>query len=113
MRQASRAQYPNRLYNIVIRISGKQKNKILKAAKKQQLTLTDYIKYCIYAEMRREQGFPTPEKTLHPMPTVQEQVKAITTGASLAQPCGEIDCEMSVVEVGSMSFCETCSIRIE
>ena len=45
MKQASRAQYPNRLYNIVIRISGKQKNKILKAAKKQQLTLTDYIKY--------------------------------------------------------------------
>ena len=113
MKQATRAKYPHRLYNIVIRISGKQKNKILKAAKKQNLTLSDYIKYCIYSEMRREQGFPTPGSAQYSIPTIQEQIHAVATGRTLAQPCGEIDCEKSVVEVGSMSFCETCNIRVE
>lgn len=94
-------------------MSGKEKNKVLKHSKRAELNLSDYIKYCIYAEIRREQGFPTPEKTLHRMPTVQEQVKAIATGASLAQPCGELACDMAVVEVASMKFCEACNLRIE
>lgn len=93
-------------------MSGKEKNKVLKYSKKAELNLSDYIKYCIYAEIRREQGFPTPEKTLHPMPTVQEQIKAIATESSLAQPCGELACDMAVVEVASMRFCEVCNLRV-
>jgi len=112
VRKATRAKYPYRMYNIVLRISGKEKNRILKASKKADLNLSDYIKWCIYSEMRREQGFPTPEKTLHPLPTVQEQIKAIATGAELAQPCGELACDMAVVEVAGMKFCETCNLRV-
>jgi len=112
MRKATRAQYPHRMYNIVLRITGKEKNKILKAAKKAELTLTNYIKYCIYTETRREQGFPTPNKTLHPLPTIQEQIKAIATGSKPAQPCGAFECDLVVVDVASMRFCEVCSLRV-
>jgi hypothetical protein len=112
VRKATRAKHPHRLYNIVLRITGKEKNRILKSAKNAQLNLSDYIKYCIYTEQRREQGFPTPEKTLHPMPNIQEQIKAIATGAEQAQPCGELACVQAVVEVASMKFCETCNLRV-
>ena len=116
MNRAKPAKYPTRLYNIAIRITGKEKNRILKAAKKEGISLSSYIKYCIYAEMKRKEGIPQLGKSHYALPTVQEQVRAYLTGDRLAQPCGEFECDLSlnnsVVEVGELTFCASCNIRV-
>lgn len=120
MNTAKPAKYPTRLYNIGLRITGKEKNRILKAAKQEGISLSSYIKYCIYAEMQREQGIPPLPKNQYPLPTVQEQVRAYLTGQALLQPCGEVECvlsvegglEKSVVEVGELRFCVSCNVRV-
>ncbi|SVB68383.1 uncharacterized protein METZ01_LOCUS221237 [marine metagenome] len=120
MNRAKPAKYPTRLYNIGIRITGKEKNRILKAAKKEGISLSSYIKYCIYTEMKRKEGIPELPKSQYALPTLQEQVRAYLTGDRLAQPCGEVECaltaegglEKSVVEVGELRFCASCNIRV-
>ncbi len=111
-RKAQRAEYPNRLYNIVLRVTGKEKNKILKAAKKENLTLSEYILYAVWVLRRNKQGIPPPTTAKHELPNFDAQMRSYLSGELLLQPCGERVCDMSVVEVGSMSFCETCNVRI-
>ena len=120
MNRAKPAKYPTRLYNIGLRITGKEKNRILKAAKKEGISLSTYIKYCIYAEMKRKEGIPELPKSQYALPTVQEQLRAYLAGDALLQPCGEVECvlsvegglEKSVVEVGSLLFCVSCNVRV-
>ena len=113
MRKAKRAEYPNRLYNIVLRISGKEKNRILKAANKAELSLSNYILYCIWVQMREERGIPAPGSAQFAIPDLQSELKAYFGGHALLKPCGQTDCDMSVVDSAGMKFCETCNIRIE
>ena len=111
-RKAQRAQYPYRLYNIVLRITGQEKNKILKAAKKENVTLTQYIQYAVWTLMRSEKGIPPPTTAKHALPDFDAQMRSYLSGERLLQPCGEVSCDMVVVEVASMEFCETCNVRI-
>ena len=113
MKKAQRAEYPNRLYNIVLRISGKEKNRILKAANKANLPLSSYILYCIWAQMRENRGIPAPGSAQYAIPDLQETLQAYFGGHALLKPCGLADCDMLVVESAGMKFCETCNIRIE
>jgi len=116
MNRAKPAKYPTRLYNIGLRITGKEKNRILKAAKKEGISLSSYIKYCIHAEMKRKEGIPPLPKSQYALPTVQEQLRAYLAGDALLQPCGEVECVLSlnnvVVEVGELTFCASCNIRV-
>lgn len=111
-RKAQRAQYPYRLYNIGLRITGKEKNKILKEAKKQNVTLSQYILYCVWCHMREGKGIPPPTTAKVALPTPDEHLRAYLRGERLLNPCGEVECDMLVVEVANMSFCETCNVRI-
>ena len=112
-RKAERAKHPNRLYNIVLRISGKEKNKILKEAKKQNVTLSQYILYCVWCHMRTEKGIPPPTTAKNALPTPDEHLRAYLRGEKLLNPCGLSSCDMSVVEVGGINVCETCNVRID
>ena len=114
MKKAQRAEYPNRLYNIVLRISGKEKNRILKAANKANLPLSSYILYCIWAQMREDRGIPAPGSAQFAIPDLQETLQAYFGGRALLQPCGrkESECDMVGVEVAGMKFCDSCNIRI-
>ena len=112
-RKAQRAQYPDRHYNIGLRISGKEKNKILKAAKKENVTLSQYILYCVWCHMREDKGIPSPTTPKVALPTPDEHLRAYLRGEKLLNPCGEESCDMTVVEVANMSFCETCNVRID
>ena len=111
-RKAQRAEYPNRLYNIVIRLKGSEKNRILKAAKKENVTLSQYILYAVWVLIRSKQGIPAPTTAKHALPNFDAQMRSYLSGERLLQPCGEVECDMTVVEVASMQFCETCNVRI-
>ena len=112
-RKAQRAEYPYRLYNIVLRITGKENNKILKEAKKQNVTLSQYILYCVWAHTRTEKGIPPPTTAKYALPSTHEHLRAYLRGEKLLNPCGQESCDMSVVEVSNMKFCETCNVRID
>ena len=113
--KAKRAQYPHRLYNISLRITGKEKNRILKAAKKAEMTLSNYILYCTWAQMREERGIPAPGSAQFAVPDLQETLQAYFGGRALLQPCGRVesDCDLVVVEVAGMKFCDSCNVRVE
>jgi hypothetical protein len=87
---AKPAKYPSRLYNIVLRITGKEKNRILKEANKQNLSLSEYIKYAVWVTMRNEQGIPPPTTTKI-----------------------ELKCDMVVESFGVMRVCATCNLRLD
>lgn len=112
---AQPAKYPSRLYNIVLRVTGKEKNQILKEAKKQNLSLSEYIKYCIWLTMRNTQGIPPPTTTKVALPTPDEHLRAYLRGETLLQPCGRVEseCEMVVETFGVLKVCATCNVRID
>ena len=110
---AQPAKYPSRLYNIVLRVTGKEKNRILREAKKQNLSLTEYIKYCIWLTMRNEQGIPPPTTTKIELPTFDAHLRAYLSGETLLQPCGEKECDMVVEMFGVMKVCGTCNLRVD
>ena len=112
--KAKRAKYPHRLYNIGLRITGKEKNRILKAANKAEMTLSNYNLYCTWVQMREDRGIPAPGSAQFAIPDLQETLQAYFGGRALLQPCGrkESDCDMTVVEVAGMKFCDSCNIRI-
>ena len=110
---AQPAKYPSRLYNIVLRVTGKEKNRILREAKKQNLSLTEYIKYCIWLTMRNEQGIPPPTTTKIELPTFDAHLRSYLSGETLLQPCGERECDMVVESFGVLKVCATCNLRVD
>jgi hypothetical protein len=110
---AKPAKYPSRLYNIVLRITGKEKNRILKEANKQNLSLSEYIKYAVWVTMRNEQGIPPPTTTKIELPTPDAHLRAYLRGETLLQPCGEVKCDMVVESFGVMRVCATCNLRLD
>jgi hypothetical protein len=110
---AKPAKYPSRLYNIVLRITGKEKNRILKEANKQNLSLSEYIKYAVWVTMRNEQGIPPPTTTKIELPTPDAHLRAYLRGETLLQPCGELECDMVVESCGGVWGFATCNIRLD
>jgi len=110
---AQPAKYPSRLYNIVLRVTGKEKNKILKQAKKHKLSLSEYIKYCIWQTERHGDGIPPPTTTKVALPTIDEHLRAYLRGDTLLQPCGETECDQVIESFGIMKVCATCNLRLD
>lgn len=113
MATAKPAKYPSRLYNIVLRVKGSLKNEILAHAKKNKMTLSEYVLYCVWENMRSERGVPPPGPSQYALTTPQEQIAAYLAGQSLLTPCGKTSCDMTVVEVSGIQFCDTCNVRIQ
>jgi hypothetical protein len=110
--KATKAKYPNRLYNIVLRVKGSIKNELLAQANKNNMSLSEYVLYCAWEHSRYERGIPLPGSAQYAISTPQEQIAAYLSGRALLQPCGQQSCDMTVEEVAGMSFCTTCNVRI-
>lgn len=111
--KAASAKYPSRMYNIVLRVKGSMKNEILAHSKKNNMSLSEYILYCVWEHMRSERGIPLPGPSQYALTTPQEQIAAYLAGETLLTPCGKTSCDMTVVEVSGISFCNTCNVRIQ
>jgi len=112
-KKALRAKHPDRLYNIALRVKGSLKNEILAAAKRNNMTLAEYILYCTWEHMRSERGIPPPGTAQFSLPEPMDVVRSYFTGETVLQPCGKQKCDIQLVEFQGMTFCDTCNVRIE
>ena len=113
VKKAARAKYKDRFYNIVLRVRGSMKNDIMDAAKKNGMTLTEYVLYCTWEHIRSERGIPQPGSAQFSLPDPAQEIQAYFAGIELLQPCGKRSCDMVITEFQGMKFCETCNIRVE
>jgi len=112
MPEAQRAQFEDRLYNLGIRITGKQKNLIIDHAKSRGMSVSQLIEYAVWQFIREERGIPAPGPSQFAKVTKEEMIRAYLTGETLLQPCGKIECKQDLVMFQGMEFCETCNLRI-
>ena len=113
VKKATRAKHPDRLYNIALRVKGSLKNEILAAARKNDMTLAEYILYCTWEHMRSERGVPPPGSAQFSLPEPMDVVRAYFTGDTILEPCGKPVCDKKLTEFQGMTFCETCNVRVE
>lgn len=112
-RKPARAKYGNRLYNIVLRVRGSQKNEILHAAKKNKMPLSEYILYCVWEHMRSERGIPAPGESQFKLAEPMDHLRAYLIGETVLMPCGQTSCNMVLSEFDNMKFCDTCNVRVQ
>ena len=111
--KALRAKHPERLYNIALRVKGSLKNEIIVAAKKNEMTLAEYVLYCTWEHMRSGRGIPPPGSAQFSLPEPMDIIRSYFTGDTILQPCGKPQCDIKLIEFESMTFCDTCNVRIE
>jgi len=113
VKKATKAEHPGRLYNVVLRVRGSMKNEMLRAAKKNNMNLSEYILYCTWEHMRSERGIPPPGSAQFAFPEPMDVVRAYFTGDTILEPCGQASCDKKLTEFQGMTFCDTCNVRIE
>lgn len=112
MPEPRRADFDDRLYNLGIRITGKQKNEIIDFAKSKGISVSQLMNYAVWQFIREDKGIPAPGPSQFALATPEDQVRAYLTGETLLQPCGKIECEKDIVMFQGMEFCENCNLRI-
>lgn len=112
MAKPKRADYEDRLYNVGIRISGKQKNHIIDFADSKGITVSQLIEYAVWQFIRNDKGIAAPGPSQYAVITPEENIRAYLTGETLLQPCGKVECKQDIVMFQNMKFCETCNLRI-
>lgn len=112
MAKPKRADYQDRLYNVGIRISGKQKNLIIDHALAKGITVSQLIEYAVWQFIRNDEGIAAPGPSQFAKTTREDQVRAYLTGETLLMPCGKQTCNQVSVSFQGAEFCETCNLRI-
>jgi len=112
MPEPQRAQWEDRLYNVGIRITGKQKNLIIDHAKSKGISVSQLIEYAVWQFIREDKGIAAPGPSQFTKATKEEMIKAYLTNKTVLQPCGKTECESKVTMFQGMEFCETCNLRI-
>lgn len=110
-RKPKPSKHPKSIHDVTIRITGEQKNSLIKAAKAQDLTLNQYISWVLWDYLQREKGLE-PAPAPHPKPTPTDVLHSYLSGERLLMPCGKQSCEMKPILFGEAEYCETCSLRI-
>ncbi len=112
MAEPRRAEYQDRLYNLGIRISGKQKNEIIDFAKSKGISVSQLIEYAVWQFIRDDKGIAAPGPSQFAVITPEDNIRAYLTGVNLLQPCGRQSCDQDLVMFQNMQFCQTCNLRI-
>ena len=107
-----RAQYPDRDYNLTIRLSGEQKNQIIDTASDLGISVTQLVLYSVWTYIRSQTGIPQPGPSQFARSTKEDMLKAYLSGQTLLMPCGKPKCKMKEVDLNGLVFCETCNVRI-
>jgi hypothetical protein len=112
MAEPRRAEYEDRLYNVGVRISGKQKNLIIDHAKEKGISVSQLIEYAVWDFIRQDKGIPSPGPSQFAKADATDVVRSYLTGETILQPCGKISCVQDIVMFQGMEFCENCNLRI-
>lgn len=112
MAEPRRAEYEDRLYNVGIRISGKQKNLIIDHAKSKGISVSQLIEYAVWEFIRNDKGIPSPGPSQFAKSDPNDVVRSYLTGETILQPCGQASCKQEIIMFQGMEFCQTCNLRI-
>jgi hypothetical protein len=107
-----RADFADRLYNLGIRITGKQKNEIIDFAENKGISVSQLIEYAVWQFIREDRGIAAPGPSQFAKTTPDDEVRSYLTGGVLLKPCGQINCAQQNVMFQGLEFCETCNLRI-
>ena len=110
MRRASRSRFPDRKVNVVVRVDGSVKNDWLDAADGLGLSLSDFVRFCVWKHV--ESGDRMPEAAPRVLPSEVDVLRSYLSGERLLMPCGEVSCDLVVESFGGVGFCESCGLRV-
>lgn len=112
-RYSKKAKFPDRFYDIHLRLTGRQKNEIISHAQKKDISVNELILYAVWEHIRQDKGVPPAGEAPYRLPTVDEVLAAYLAGDRIMQPCGKYECEQVLTEIDSMTFCTTCNLRVK
>lgn len=112
-RKYHKAKYPDRWYDIHVRLTGKRKNEIVSHAQEQGVSVNEFILYAIEEFIRTQKQIPSPGSAPYRLATVDEVIAAYIAGEKVLRPCGKYECEQSLTHIDSMTFCQTCNLRVQ
>lgn len=100
-----------------LRMRGLLKNRFVLAAAERGLSLNQFGALCIRAVLDGDVDVAPPPRARVPVPTVQDVLRSYIagTGERLTSPCGRVwPCEAdgNLEDVGGVSFCGHCGIRV-
>jgi hypothetical protein len=111
-KKAQKANHKERFYHVTLRVKGSLKNDMLRAAEKNDLSLSQYIQYCVFEHMRSERGIPAPGNAQFALADPMEHLTGYLRGEEILMPCGQKECDMKIIELNDMQFCDTCNVRV-
>ena len=91
---------------------GKLKKEMLAYANNIGVSLNELIIYAVWEFIRNEKDIPSPGPSQFALATPQEALAMYLAGQTLLQPCGKRECDMEIVELQGMKFCDTCNVRV-
>jgi len=101
---------------IVLRLPGKQKNRLVEHAEKLGVAYTNWCIQMLMRALDEELGLPEPPPARAPIPTQTDMIHAYLTGDKILLPCGRegVGCAGtdSPERFGGASFCPECRIRV-
>lgn len=111
-RKVLKTKYPDRFYNIVLRVKGSQKNSIISAAREHKMSLSEFILYATWLFIREGKGIPSPGPAQYAKTTPSDVLRSYLSGETVLTPCGKKECNMILETISGMEFCNTCNIRV-
>lgn len=101
---------------INIRVPGRIKNDVMRAAKRNDATMNAWLVQVLRRALREEWGIPEPPPAVRPLATIADQIESFATNRPLIMPCGKMStCEGAgapPLDLDGMSFCSVCNIRV-
>lgn len=110
-RKPQRSRNPKAIHVITVKVTGAQKNLLIKAAESQGMTLSAFLDWTIFDYCQQSKGLPGGPAP-HPKPTPDEYLRSYLLGEKILMPCGKEECNMKIVTFDNAEFCSTCSFRI-
>ena len=110
-RVPERAKNPNVLYRMEFLLSGADKNAVIDLCASEGVSLQQWMAVIVMSAVREGQGLPRLADG-QPLPDAGDMLRAYFEGVRVLQPCGRTDCVPVPVIVGSVSFCDSCGVRV-
>ena len=76
--------------------------------------ITTWVGGLVVEGLRQDKGLPPLPPPRAPLPTTADIIRGVVTGEAVLEPCGDpTPCKRSTTtEVGDMTFCDECDLRI-
>ena len=110
-RKPKQSRHPKSEHVVTIKVTGAQKNLLIKAAEEAGMSLSGFMNYTIWEFCQSEKSIP-PAPAPNPKPTPADYLRSYLDGTKILMPCGKEECNMQIVTFDKAEYCNTCSFRV-